>query len=121
MKQITINAAYTATEELINQENLTINGKWILFKIRKELTPHMDFFKEEMNKLVEEFNPTFEDNLLKFETPQKRMEFEQRQRELENFEVEMNFSKETLKLSDVPGIKVPQMEKLEDFVEFNPE
>lgn len=121
MKQSKINIAFSATEELIKQSDLSISGKWILFKVRKELSVHMDFFKDEMNKLLEEFHPSFENNMLKFESADKRIEFEKRQKELENFEIKTVFTKETLKLSDIPGITVPQMEMLQDFIEFNPE
>lgn len=120
MKQFIINKIYNETEELTKQD-LTIQGKWIIYKIRKTLLPHIEFYQGEVQKLLDEYKPEYENENLKFKTPEIAQEFLNKEQEVENFEVEVQNTKESLKLSDIPGISIQQMELLEDFIEFVPE
>ena len=120
MKLSKINDAYNTTEE-ITKNNLPIIVKWAIFNIRKQMASHVDFYNEEIKKLLDEYKPTVEGNLLHFESEELAAEFAEKRNKIDNFEVEVNGEKPIIKLSDIPDITVQQMEQLENFITFNPE
>lgn len=121
MKLSKINNAFSATEEITKQNDLTIKVKWTIFNIRKQLSSHVDFYGEEIRKLLDEYKPTVEGTILRFEKKEQAAEFSEKRDKIDNFEVEITIEKASLNLSDIPNITVQQMEQLEDFITFNPE
>ena len=121
MKLSKINDAYNATEEITKQNDLSIIVKWAIFNIRKQMAAHVDFYNDEIKKLLDEYKPTVEGNLLHFEKEEQAKEFSEKRNKIDDFEVEINNEKPIIKLSDIPDITVQQMEQLEDFITFNPE
>ena len=121
MKQIKIIQAYNATEELSKNESLSINAKWVLYKLRKDLYPHYEFYLTESRNVFDQYKTTVNENSVTFESEEKAREYTSRQTEIDESDIPTEFSKKQLKLSDVPNISVHQIELLEDFIEFIPE
>lgn len=121
MKQLKIIQAYNVTEQLTKDDTLTITAKWVLYKLRKELTSHYEFYVEESRKLFSNYETTVDGDNITFKTAELAKEYQTKQEEIDNFEVELNSEKQTIKLSDIPNITVQQIELLDEFIEFIPE
>lgn len=123
MKQAKIIKAFTTTEALAENENLTPAGKWALYYVRKQLSAHNDFFNEEIAKLFDKYPAEYdrEHGLLNFKSAKARDAFTEASKALDDVEVELNIAKQKAKIEDIPGITVKQMEALEDFIDFAPD
>ena len=121
MIQHKIIKAYETTQELVENKDLTINAKWELFKLRKQLLPCYEFYANETRELISKYKTEINGNTISFESAELANEFQIKQNEIDNFDIDKTFEKVNLKLSDIPGITIPQMEQLEEFVEFSPE
>ena len=121
MKQYNIVKAYDITEELSKNMELSIQAKWVLYTLRKELLPYRDFYYEESKKLFDQYETEVNENTITFKTPELAKEYQQKQSEIDNFEVDAKYSKQPLKLSDIPNITIPQIEQLDEFILFKPE
>ena len=121
MIQLKIVNAYEATQQLIKENNLSINAKWELFKLRKELLSTYEFYISESKELFDKYETVVNGTAITFETPELATEYQTKQNEIDNFDVEISLSKHKLKLSDIPNISVSQIELLDGFIEFIPE
>lgn len=121
MRQINIANAYMTTEELSKGNDLTIAGKWALYKLRKELSSYFEFYMGESQKLFANYETISEGNLVHFKSHELAVEYKTKQDEIDNLDVEVNIEKQKCKLSDIPSIKVQDMEILDKFIEFLPE
>lgn len=120
MKQIKLINAYSITEELSKDDKLSMQAKWVLYKLRKDLLPHCEFYIQESRTLFNKYETKNEGDRIAFESPELADEYQKAQKEIDNLEVEFN-NKQILKLSDIPNITVQQIEVLDDFIEFLPE
>ena len=120
MKQIDYINAYLVTDDLVGK-TLTIQGKWLLFNLRKDLQPHVEFYNEESRKLFDNYNTEIKGSTIKFDSPELAAEYSAKQSEIDNLEIDEPYKKKQCKLSDIPDIIVEQMEALQDFIEFIPE
>jgi len=121
MKQINIVNAYSITEQLAQANNLTIQGKWALYKTRKDLLSHYEFYMEESKKLFNSYETTRTEDSIQFKSQKLAEEYQKKQAEIDNLDVDVKIEKQNCKLSDIPDISVPQIEMLEQFIEFTPE
>ena len=121
MIQHKIVKAYETTQELVENKDLTINAKWELFKLRKELLSCYEFYINESRDLLSKYKTEVNGNTISFESETLAKDYKVKQDEIDNFDVDKIFEKINLKLSDIPGITIPQMEKLDEFIEFTPE
>lgn len=121
MKQLKIANAYNATEEIIQSNSLSINAKWVLYNLRKELSSCFEFYFDESRELFSKYETVTNGKTIKFNTPEEATEYKLKQDEIDNFEIEFKTEKQQLKLSDIPNITVQQIELLDDFIEFLPE
>lgn len=123
MKQINIVNAYIATDKLSKADNLTINGKWVLYKLRKDLSTHYDFYVQQSRELFEEYKEYYNEStdVFDFESAEDAKKFKEKQKIIDDFEVEYAAKKPTVKLSDIPDITVQYIEVLDEFIEFIPE
>ena len=121
MKQIKLIQAYTTTDEISKNDNLTISAKWVLYKLRKELASHYEFYINESRELFNKYETTADKDLITFKSAAEAKEYQTKQAEIDNFEVEFSAEKQQLKLSDIPNITVQQIELLDEFIEFSPE
>ena len=56
MKQIKIAQAYNVTEGLSKDQNLSIDAKWVLYKLRKDLYSYYEFYLTESQNLFSEYD-----------------------------------------------------------------
>ena len=118
MKQVKIVEAYDVTEELAKNAELSIAAKWVLYKLRKELSHYRDFYYEESKKLFDKYETTVNENTITFQSPELAREYQIKQNEIDNFEVDAKITKQVLKLVDIPNITIQQIEILDDFIRF---
>ena len=121
IKQIEVANIFNATEEITRNNNLSINAKWILYKLRKEISSNYEFYVNESRSLFERYETKVEGNTIRFYTDEEALEYKTKQDEIDNFEIEFKTEKQQLTLSDIPNITVQQIELLDDFIEFLPE
>lgn len=121
MKQIKIVDIYNATEDLSKANGLSINAKWVLFRLRKDLKVHYDFYVEESRKLLNKCDGKIDGTSILFASEENAKEYQVKQSEIDNLDVKYKVEKQSLKLSEVPSITVAQMETLGEFIEFVPE
>lgn len=121
MKQINLVQAYKTTDEISKSDNLSINAKWVLYKLRKELASHYEFYVNESKDLFNKYETSFDGDMILFKSIEEGKDYKIKQAEIDNFEVEFSAEKQKVKLSDIPNITVQQMEELDDFIEFTPE
>jgi len=121
MTQIKIVNAYTVTDSLAAMNNLSISAKWVIYKLRKNLLPYRDFYVQESRKLLDKYKPTVQGNTISFNKPEDAQSYQAEQKEIDSFDVDISIQKQELKLSEIPDISIPQIEQLEDFINFMPE
>lgn len=121
MKQIKYIEAYNLTNELSRNTDLSINAKWILYKLRKILYPHYEFYIRESRELFDKYETTAHDDVITFESPELAIEYTTKQAEIDNLEIDEPIEQLSLKLSDIPNITIQQIELLDGFIEFIPE
>ena len=121
MKQIKIAQAYNVTEGLSKDQNLSIDAKWVLYKLRKDLYSYYEFYLTESQNLFSEYETTTEGSSITFKSAKEANEYTERQAKIDEFEVETEFQRKELKLSDIPNISIQQIEALEGFIDFKPE
>ena len=121
MKQIKILQVYNVTEELSANDNLSINAKWLLYKLRKDLIPHREFYIEEVNNLLSKFKVTVDGDKITFESEEKVKEYQSEQQKIDDYDIDLKIEKKPIKLSEIPNISIKQIEQLEEFFEFEPE
>ena len=92
-----------------------------MYKLKKDLTPHFEFYIEESQKLFREYKTVQNGTRIRFETPELAKDYNDKQLKIDEFEVQTNINKQSVKLSDIPDITIQQIEALEDFIEFDPE
>lgn len=118
MKQSKIIQAYELTDKLGEQTNISNKGKWVLFKLRKDLLPAYEFNRERYVELYKKHNGTTDGDKIKFETPEIAQAFVDDLNELADLDTELDFSKQELSLNDIPDITVHEIEILDDFITF---
>ena len=121
MKQVKIVQAYMTTEDLSKIQDLSVKAKWVLYKLRKDLSYHYDFYVEESRNLFNNYKTEKKGDSIVFESVELAQEYKKKQEEIDNLEVDYQIPKQPLKLSDIPSITVPQIEHLDEFIEFEPE
>lgn len=121
MIQLKIVNAYEATQSLVKNDKLSINAKWELFNLRKELLTTYEFYVSESKKLISGYKTEIDGTSIVFESPELAQEYKAKQDEMDNFDVQIPIGSHKLKLSDIPDITVLQIEVLDGFIEFIPE
>lgn len=121
MKQIKIAEAYNATENITKENDLSVQAKWVLYKLRKDLSSCYEFYVNESRELFSKYKTVVGKESIKFNNVEEAKDYKKKQDEIDNLEVEIVAEKQQLKLSDIPNITVQQIELLDDFIEFLPE
>ena len=121
MKQGKIIAAYNTIENLRKQDvRYPSTVSMALFRTKKALEAQYEFQSEEEKKLVEELNPTQEDNgTLKFASEEDAQKFVNRMREINDIDVDLDYTKQKIKLRDEFGLTLDEIETLDPFIEFD--
>lgn len=114
MKQYKIINAYNATETLIDNDKLSIEDQWNLYKLRKSLRQYKEFYEERIEAIRQKYvSKVVDDKLI----GQDAVDFQNDIFDLDNMEIELD-NIEQIKLKLQEGITVHIIESLEDFVEF---
>ena len=121
MKLIKIVNAYNAVEELSKTDGLTIIGKWSLYKVRKDISSHYEFYVQECQNLISGYKVEVNGSNVTFESADLAKEYKTKQNDIDNLEIDVQAVKQDVKLSDIPNITVQQIETLDEFIEFKPE
>lgn len=116
MKQYQIINAYQAAEKLADCE-LDAKEQWDIYKLRQFLRPHIEFRKEQEEKLVKKYIEFADEsgNL----NGMKAVEYHNDLNGLNNLDVEME-NREKIKIRFAKGITCKISEPLENFIEFTP-
>lgn len=117
MKQYQLIKAYKATEELSHNNKLPADVLWGIYKLRKLLSPHVDFQKEREEDLKKKYTEFADEegNI----TGHHYTDYINDLVEIANIDKEIDLQ-EKIKLTIVDdlGISIEMMEDLEDFIEF---
>lgn len=90
-----------------------------LFRLKKALTPVVEFQSEQEYKLIEELGGTIDQNgRIHIEDKEKQVEFITRHQELEKMECEIETEKISMFPKELPDISLSDMESLEEFIEW---
>ena len=117
MKQFKIQNAYRTLEILTDNEFLTEEEQWELYKLRKFLRPHIDFQNEREDAVREKYSDSIDEEGNILGEPAKQ--FLQDMHAISNLDIEIEaFDKPKIKM--VKGINFKTIEPLEDFIEFLP-
>ena len=104
---------FNATEDLANKD-FTNEQQWRIYKFRKALKEHVNFYTEREKLINDKYMPfADEEGVLRGEHYKDYMKEKE---DLGNTEVEFEFDKMTLPL--VGHIDFKTIEALEDFIEF---
>lgn len=120
MKQFKIIAAYKTIED-IKQRNkeYPLAVAHAIFKIKKTLQDQWDFQVEEERKLFEKYSPVSDDgNSIKFASDEDAKAFSSKIAELSDMDVELDYIKPKIRLSEQFDLTLSEMEALDDFIEF---
>lgn len=90
-----------------------------LFRLKKALSPVVEFQSEQEYKLVDEIGGTIDPTgRIRIEDKEKQVEFITRHRELEEMECEIETEKIFMVPKEMPEISLSDMESLEEFIEW---
>ena len=118
MKQAKIIIAYEVSDKLAEQDNLTNEGKWTLFMLRKDLSPSYEFNQTRYVEILNKHKGIINGDSIKFETPEIAAEFAKEINDLGEMDTSLDIKKQELSFNDIPNLTVHDIEALEDFIEF---
>lgn len=113
MKYSTILDVYKATEALADKP-FTNQQQWDIYKFRKALREHKDFYEEREKAINEKYLPYADEKGIL--SGEKYLEYMKEKSELNNLDAEFTYDKFTLPIVD--GINFKIIEPLEDYIEF---
>lgn len=117
MKQFKINNAYKKMEALAENGELSQLEQWKLYKLRKTLKPHVDFFAEQEGVINDKYREFIDEKGMIHGEP--ALKYATEIGELNNLDVDMdNFQKPEIRF--VGGISFKTAEELEEFIDFIP-
>lgn len=118
MKQSKIISIFKTLETLADNEHLSKENQWDLYRLRRFLRPHFEFQQEREDTLRKKYMEfANEEGLL---PKDKTQEFINELNEIGNLEVELE-EYQKIKIPIKEGMSFKIMEPLEDFIEFTPE
>jgi len=117
MTNYMINEVYNVTEKLSENKELSDSVLWCLYKLRKDLRIHIDFYKEREQDIKNKYMSYVDENgQIHGETMSQYLN---EIKELNNMDKDVsNISKYTINIKDIHGITIHDMESLESFIEF---
>lgn len=114
MKQINIVQAYKNLETLKDIKDYHSKEQWALYCLRKNLRPHVEFYEERANEILNKYYEFADENGLIEGKPYQ--DYMKEINELNDLDVEVDFEKTALPFVD--GISFDVAESLEDFIDF---
>ena len=90
-----------------------------LFRLRKALSPILEFQGEQEQKLVAELGGSVDENgQIRFADTNKLKEYTAKHKELESLECEIETERITMMPKELPDISLADMESLEPFIDW---
>jgi hypothetical protein len=109
-------AAYGTLAQL-GRKTMPSFAAYKLFRLKKALSPVVEFQSEQEMKLVDELGGKItEAGMIQIDGADKRREYAEKHRELENMACEVDIAKITMTMKELPDLSVADMETLDDFI-----
>ena len=123
-KQETAVKAYTALWEMAKRP-LNSLAAYRLFRLKKALTPVLEFQVEQEEKIIADLGGTVADsgavrfdNLSEDKVKERQIEYIKKRRELNGMECEVDIDKQSMSVAEIPDISIHEMETLDDFIDW---
>ena len=116
MKQLKIINAYKATEVLANNTSLSNDIQWSIYRLRKALTPHIEFYKEREQAIKDKYSMFIDDK--GYISGEEASKFQNEIQELNNMDKDIDFEPCEIQVPEGNGITALIMEQLEGFIQF---
>lgn len=111
-------AAYGTLAQL-GRKTMPSFAAYKLFRLKKALSPMIEFQTEQEEKLVDELGGRItETGVILFAEKEKQAEYAKRHRELEGLACEVETERIRMTMKELPEISPEQMEALDDFIEW---
>lgn len=108
--------AYTTLAQM-SRKPMPSFAAYKLFRLKKALSPVVEFQSEQEMKLVDELGGKItEAGMIQIDGADKRKEYADKHRELENMACEVDIAKIEMHMKELPELSVADMETLDDFV-----
>jgi hypothetical protein len=108
--------AYTTLAQM-SRKPMPSFAAYKLFRLKKALSPVVEFQSEQEMKLVDELGGKItEAGMIQIDGADKRKEYAEKHRELEAMACEIDLEKITMTMKELPELSVADMETLDDFV-----
>ena len=120
MTNFMINNVYKTTEKLSEDKNLSDSVLWCLFKLRKDLRVHTDFYEERLQDIKNKYMSYADENgQIHGDISDQYMKDVN---ELDNMDKDISdITKYDISIKEFKGITVHDMESLEPFINFTNE
>lgn len=111
-------AAYGTLAQL-GRKTMPSFAAYKLFRLKKALSPMIEFQTEQEEKLVDELGGRItETGVILFAEKEKQAEYAKRHRELEALACEVETERIRMYMKELPEISPEQMEALDEFIEW---
>lgn len=122
MKQSDIVKVYNTICNYKNREAKNHEGSLrfnhAIFLVQKAIEPHIEFQNEQQQKLYDEFKPEVDGDTFDFGTAERRIEFMNKMKDIGELDVNIDFDKPTIDLSENVSLDPDEIASLEPFVIF---
>lgn len=120
MKQYKIITAYNIIEEMRKKKiEYPSTVSYALFRVKKALQDQYEFQSEEERKILEELKPDVNGpGQFDFHNNENAQRFLDRLEELRQLDVDLDYTKPTIKLTDNLPMTIEEAEALDDFINF---
>ena len=103
----------------MSQKSMNSFAAYKLFRLKKALSPVLEFQAEREQTLVEELGGTIsETGAILIKDKDKRAEFQQKYKELSDMECEVDAEKLVMYMKELPEISLSDMDALDEFIEW---
>lgn len=120
MKQYKIITAYNTVEEMRKKKvEYPSTVSHALFKLKKALQDQYEFQSEEEKKILNELKPDVDEpGKFNFHSKENAELFLKKMEELGQLDVDLDYKKPTIKLTDSLPMTIDEIEVLDDFIVF---
>lgn len=120
MTNFEINNIYTVTEKLSEKDQFSDSVLWCLFKLRKDLREHVDFYNERLKSIQDKYVSYADENGQIHGEVMDKYVNDVKELGLMDKDIS-NVAKYDISIKEFKGITVHDMESLEPFINFTNE
>ena len=111
-------SAYAALAQM-SRKPMPSFSAFKLFRLKKALSPIVEFQSEQETKIVEELGGKISENgSIQLEDSDKRKEYAERHKELDSMECEIESKKIVMYMKELPDLSIAELDALEEFIEW---